>query len=96
MKGKIALVVGGAAGYVLGARAGRERYEQIVRQAKALWENPQVQEAASRAPGQAQKVAATATSKLGGQLGAQHRGSGVTPPKDTYPNADAPLDDLGP
>jgi hypothetical protein len=39
MKGKIALVVGGAAGYVLGARAGRERYEQIVSQARGLWQN---------------------------------------------------------
>lgn len=29
MKGKIGIVVGLAAGYVLGARAGRERYEQI-------------------------------------------------------------------
>lgn len=29
MKGKILLVTGLAAGYVLGARAGRERYEQI-------------------------------------------------------------------
>ena len=93
MKGKIALVIGGAAGYVLGARAGHERYEQIVRQAKALWQNPQVQEAASRAPGSAQKVAEAATAKLG----ARHRDStGVTPPRETYPNADAPLGDLGP
>ncbi|WP_454114544.1 hypothetical protein [Microbacterium lacticum] len=29
MKGKIGIVAGLAAGYVLGARAGRERYEQI-------------------------------------------------------------------
>jgi hypothetical protein len=29
MKGKIGIVVGLAAGYVLGSRAGRERYEQI-------------------------------------------------------------------
>src|SRR3546814_17314066 len=29
MKGKVGLVIGLAAGYVLGARAGRERYEQI-------------------------------------------------------------------
>jgi hypothetical protein len=89
MKGKIALVIGGAAGYVLGARAGRERYEQIIRQAKSLWANPQVQEAASRAPGSAHKMAEAATAKLG----ARHRDpSGVTPPRDTYPNADPPGD----
>jgi hypothetical protein len=29
MRGKVGLVIGLAAGYVLGARAGRERYEQI-------------------------------------------------------------------
>lgn len=52
MKGKIGLVVGGAVGYVLGTRAGRERYEQIVAQAQGLWQSPRVQEAASRAPDQ--------------------------------------------
>ncbi len=30
MKGKLALLFGFAAGYVLGAQAGRERYEQIL------------------------------------------------------------------
>lgn len=33
MRGKAGLVIGLAVGYVLGARAGRERYEQI----KGLW-----------------------------------------------------------
>ena len=46
---KITLLVGGAVGYVLGTRAGRERYEQIVSQAKGLWENPKVQEQANKA-----------------------------------------------
>lgn len=40
MKGKIAFVVGAAAGYVLGARAGRKRYEQIRAAALAVWESP--------------------------------------------------------
>lgn len=39
----------GAAGYVLGARAGRERYEQIKQQADRLMNNPKVQKAASDA-----------------------------------------------
>jgi hypothetical protein len=74
---------------VLGARAGRERYEQIVAQARGLWQNPRVQEAAARAPEQAQRAASAASSKLG----AQHRdGSGVTPPAETYPNAGSPGD----
>ncbi len=49
MKGQIALLVGGAAGYVLGTRAGRERYEQIKNQAQAVWTNPKVQEKAGQA-----------------------------------------------
>ncbi len=49
MRGKISLLAGGAIGYVLGTRAGRERYEQIVAQAQSLWNNPTVQEKASQA-----------------------------------------------
>jgi SLT domain-containing protein len=49
MKGKIALLIGGAAGYVLGTKAGRERYEQIKAQAESFWSNPKVQERATKA-----------------------------------------------
>jgi SLT domain-containing protein len=62
MKGKIALVVGGAAGYVLGTRAGRERYEQIKSQAQNVWNNPKVQEKASQAQDLAKEKASQATS----------------------------------
>lgn len=44
MKGKILFVVGLGTGYVLGARAGRERYEQIRRAALNVWNQPQVQQ----------------------------------------------------
>lgn len=43
MKGKIAFVLGAAVGYVLGSRAGRERYEQIKRGAESLWNTAPVQ-----------------------------------------------------
>lgn len=43
MKGKIAFVLGAAAGYVLGSRAGRERYEQIKNGAQTLWNTAPVQ-----------------------------------------------------
>jgi hypothetical protein len=49
MKAKITLLVGGAVGYVLGTRAGRQRYEQIKSQAESLWNSPKVQEKAGRA-----------------------------------------------
>jgi len=43
MKGKIGIVVGLAAGYVLGARAGHERYEQIKDRFLEVWNTPPVQ-----------------------------------------------------
>ncbi|CAN5373350.1 hypothetical protein BH09ACT6_BH09ACT6_26460 [soil metagenome] len=43
MKGKILFVAGLGVGYVLGARAGRERYESIKRSAGKLWNDPRVQ-----------------------------------------------------
>jgi hypothetical protein len=49
MKGKAALVVGMAAGYVLGTRDGRERYEQIKSQADRLWNDPKVQKNVAQA-----------------------------------------------
>lgn len=50
MRGKIGIVVGLAAGYVLGSRAGRERYEQIKTSFLKVWNTDPVQK-------QAQKVA---------------------------------------
>jgi len=43
MRGKAGLVVGLAVGYVLGTRAGRERYEQIKAQWLKLWHTAPVQ-----------------------------------------------------
>jgi hypothetical protein len=43
MKGKILLATGLAVGYVLGTRAGRERYEQIKSAATRFWSDPRVQ-----------------------------------------------------
>ena len=52
MAGKLSLLFGFGAGYVLGARAGRERYDQIAGKAQELWRDPRVQQKA----GQAQQV----------------------------------------
>jgi hypothetical protein len=46
MTGKLALAAGFAAGYVLGSKAGRERYEQIVGASQRVWGNPTVQSTA--------------------------------------------------
>jgi hypothetical protein len=44
MNGKAGLIIGLAAGYVLGSRAGRERYNQIKEQALKVWNTDRVQE----------------------------------------------------
>lgn len=49
MKGKIGLVVGLGVGYVLGTRAGRERYEQIKKQWLKVWHLDPVQDQVTKA-----------------------------------------------
>jgi hypothetical protein len=49
MKGKILLVVGLGVGYVLGARAGRERYDEIKRAVEKFWGDPRVQKQVTHA-----------------------------------------------
>lgn len=44
MRGKILFLTGMGVGYVLGAKAGRERYTQIKRTASTLWSDPRVQQ----------------------------------------------------
>jgi hypothetical protein len=60
----MAFAAGFAAGYVVGARAGRERYEQIVKLARQTAEHPAVQQAAGAVQAQASGIA----QKVGGQL----------------------------
>ncbi|QYF73427.1 hypothetical protein [Cryobacterium sp. PAMC25264] len=43
MRGKLLFITGGLVGYVLGARAGRKRYDQIATAASNLWNRPPVQ-----------------------------------------------------
>lgn len=41
LKGKLVLVgLGVGVGYILGAKAGRERYDEIARKASAVWNAP--------------------------------------------------------
>ena len=92
MKGKITLLVGGAVGYVLGTRAGRERYEQIQAQARKVLQNPTVRQKAAqaqdfakeKAPEMQQRfsdAAATAGAAAKDKMGGEH------PATSTYPNA---------
>ncbi len=87
MKGKAALLVGLATGYVLGTRDGRERYLQIKTQANRIVQDPRVQQSATRAadlakakaPGLKDKVTGAtsqATSKVTGGKGAADTSTG--------------------
>jgi hypothetical protein len=82
MKAKIPLLVGGAVGYVLGTRAGRERYEQIKTQAQTIWNNPKVQEKAHQGAWAAQdfakEKAPVLKDKLGDSSSAGTSGTGPT------------------
>ena len=68
MMRRAAFVLGAAVGYVLGTRAGRERYEQIRDAARRLTENPTVQETAGTLRSQAEGMAGTAKDKMGAKL----------------------------
>jgi hypothetical protein len=48
--GKLGMAAGAAVGYVLGAKAGRERYEQITASARQLLDKPQVKQVLDSAP----------------------------------------------
>ena len=61
---KIMMATAFGAGYVLGARAGRERYEQLSAKAQELWGHPKVQEQADKAKAQAGKVTEQAKGRL--------------------------------
>jgi hypothetical protein len=60
MRFKAAFAVGIAAGYVLGARAGRKRYDQIARISKSIWRQPVVQHTADAVQTQATNLGAQA------------------------------------
>jgi gas vesicle protein len=65
---KISLLIAAGTGYVLGTRAGRERYEQIKQQATKTWNNPKVQDTADRVQTQAKHAGADLGSKVGSKV----------------------------
>jgi hypothetical protein len=66
-----------AAGYVLGARAGRERYEQIVRVARRVAGSQTVQATAGVLQGQLDSVATHARQVFADKLNGQPAGTAV-------------------
>jgi hypothetical protein len=65
---RIAFVTGLAAGFVLGARAGRERYEQIKKLARRTADSPAAQQAAGVLQAQAATLLRSATRTITEQV----------------------------
>ncbi|MDZ5443906.1 hypothetical protein U2F26_14355 [Micromonospora sp. 4G57] len=77
MRGKIMFLGGLAAGFVLGARAGREKYEELVVRGRKVLDHPTVQEAAGVAQAQATRLYSEGKDKLGQtKLGEKLSGNG--------------------
>jgi hypothetical protein len=64
MRGKLWFLGGLAAGFVLGARAGREKYEELVATARKVKEHPTVQEARGVVQEQANRLMSESKDRL--------------------------------
>jgi hypothetical protein len=62
--GTVGMAVGGAAGYVLGAKAGRERYEEIAAAARRLRQRPEVKRLSEQAVAKLDQLSGQAADKL--------------------------------
>ncbi len=94
---KMTMLVSGGVGYVLGARAGRERYDQIMNLALKVKGNPTVQATAAKAADAAKEAApvvkdkvadaaGTATQKIQSSTGGSGTGANGSPLEETaYP-----------
>lgn len=99
---KFLLIGAAAAGYVLGTKAGRERYEQIKRQTEKLWNSDPVQHGVHEAEGAAKNAASAAGTKVadaastaGSKVSARVKGDDSSEPTDPAPStsADTVVDD---
>lgn len=66
---KILVILAFGAGYVVGARAGRRRYDQIRKKAQQLWHDDHVQSAVQSAGEAVESAAGKAVDKAGDLIG---------------------------
>jgi hypothetical protein len=90
MRHKLSLATGFAAGYVLGSRAGHERYEQIVRLARGIAENPAIQSAAGMLQAQASQAVDTAKQAVSDKVAQTVGSRDVTDEVAPYPSTVSP------
>ncbi len=72
---KLTMAAAATVGYVLGARAGRERYEQLSEKAESLWNSPTVQKGTRRAQDKAKDVTSDGTESSLSEVGDQQSDS---------------------
>ncbi|MDN5797637.1 MAG: YtxH domain-containing protein [Intrasporangium sp.] len=85
---KIMILAAGIAGYVLGAKAGHQRYEQIAGQAQRVWKDPRVQEKTSQVASAVKDKAPQVKDHLPGRHSA---GAGVGAGAGADGDRDAPV-----
>ncbi len=68
MRYRLTFIAGVALGYVLGTRAGRERYEQLKKSARQFTENPAVRNAAESAAHSGRDIAGKAYHSVGDKV----------------------------
>lgn len=100
---KLLLIGAAAAGYVLGTKAGRERYEQIKRQSSKVWNSEPVQHGVHEAEGVAKQAAssagtrvADAASTAGSRVAARVKGDDSSEPAQPPPTSGADVDGVPP
>ncbi|MGW5371159.1 YtxH domain-containing protein [Streptomyces sp. NPDC004009] len=69
MRYRLTFIAGAALGYVLGTRAGRERYEQLKKAARRFAENPAVRNTAETAAQQGRQYAGKAFHTVSDKMG---------------------------
>src|SRR5215218_401576 len=87
---KLTALVAGGIGYVLGARAGRQRYEQLRQAATRVTSNPKVQQTMQQTAQQAKEAAPVIKDKVAGAATAatskvKHSDSGTSSTTTTPP-----------
>ena len=84
---KLTVLIAGGIGYVLGSRAGRQRYEQIKGLAVKVKDNPTVQDKAHQAADVAKSQAPVVKEKIAGAAeAAKSKVGGSSDPADGLPD----------
>jgi hypothetical protein len=91
---RLTFITGALVGYVLGAHAGRERYEQLRQAAQKFAQNPAVRNTAESAVQQGRSAASKTADKVSSKMG-DRMPEGLAHKVRSLRNGSAPEDDWG-